>query len=278
MRAERRSRRTLLKALGMGSIATLAGCIGSSDDDESTSTEDEDDDESDTDDESDATALEEQLERVREATAEYSDPEVALEDGFEISGPYVPGMGWHFIHPERNEREEIDVEEPPMLTYLETDDGLELAAVEYGVPQAATDEPPSLFDDADADATEEWHGHDAATHVFAVPDGEATPLEEIPFEKWVTNDHWTEFHPPDEELERGDAVSLNWGSADGNEGDGEERVVDLVTNHPALHTLHVWVHMDNPDGVFAPVHPDYVEGDDGHEHDHDHEDDGDHEH
>lgn len=275
MQQRTRSRRSFLKAAGVGTIASLAGCTAGQDEsdgeDEATTTEadaetttaEPTEDEAA---ESDGPALADQLDRVRSATEGYADPEAALEDGFQLSGPYVPGMGWHFVHPERNREyaeSDIDIERPNMLTYLETDDGLELAAVEYGVPTDA--DVPDLFDDEDAEAEEEWHTHEAATHVFAVPDGEATDMNEVSFEDLTTNDHWAEFHPPDGELARGDEVALNWGTPHGKEGDRTERVADLVTNHPGMHTLHAWVHVDNPEGVFAPVHPEYT--DDGHHHD-----------
>lgn len=150
-----------------------------------------------------------------------------------------------------------------MLTYVEGDDSLQLASVEYGLPAEAAEETPNLFADESSDeATEEWHSHGAATHVFARPDGERTDVENVAFDDWLTNDHWTEFHPPSDELQAGDEVALNWGTPHGKEGDKTERVVDLVTQHPSLTTLHAWVHVENPDGVFKPINPDYAPGED----------------
>lgn len=264
-------RRSLLQAIGAGTVASIAGCSSSQDAEtentEETTAEPETETTAEPTTESgdETAAFQDQLDRVRSATEQYADPQTAVDDGFQISGPYVPGMGWHFVHPERNQEiaeNGIDIERPNLLTYLETDDGLELAAVEYGVPAEA--DVPDLFDDENADAEEEWHTHEAATHVFALPDGEATPMDEVSREDLVTNDHWSEFHPPDEELARGDTVALNWGTTHGKEGDTTERVADLVTHHPDMHTLHVWAHIENPDGVFAPVHPEYADG--GHDH------------
>jgi hypothetical protein len=244
------TRRRLLATTGAGLAAGVAGCLTGQSEEE------------------DGSDLEAHLAAVREATADYADPKAALEDGFKISGPYVPGMGWHFTHPGRIEaaaEEGPSREEPNILTYVEVDGGLELAAAEYGVPDEAVEEDPDLFADEGADANEEWHVHEAATHVFATGDGEARDPAEIPFEEWVTLDNWAEFRPP-EEPEPGDTVSLNWGSAKGKEGERTERVVDVATTHPTLSALHAWVHVENPAGVFAPTNPE-LEGEDGHDHD-----------
>ncbi|MFB6281078.1 MAG: hypothetical protein ABEH40_03570 [Haloferacaceae archaeon] len=215
-----------------------------------------------------AQSLDEQLRTVREATAKYEDPKRALADGFKPGGPYVPGMGWHFQNQQwlgRAAENGFSLEKPPVLTYLETDSGLRLGAAEYAAPADAVPDDPDLFNDGDAEATEEWHAHEAATHVFALDDGEATPLEDLPLSDWTTRGAWAEFRPPDSNLQRGDAVSLNWGTPHGKEGERTERVVDFVTTHPDLHTLHVWVHAENPDGVFTPMNPEYA-GDGGHSH------------
>lgn len=243
MPVENARRRKFLQGVGTVATFSLAGCVGSI----TGSSESE---------------LQKQLDSVEEATAQYEDPKTALEDGFQIGGPYVPGMGWHFTNPEwlQDAAENgLNIEKPPMLTYVEGDDGLQLASLEYGLPSQAVEETPDLFADESSDeATEEWHSHDAATHVFAKSDGEQNDPKNVAFEDWVTNDYWTEFQPPSQDLEAGDEVALNWGTANGKEGDKEERVVDLVTQHPSLTTLHAWVHIENPEGVFKPINPDYA--------------------
>lgn len=214
-------------------------------------------------------SLDDQLRRVREATTRYEDPAQALPDGFKPGGPYVPGMGWHFQHPERlgaAAETGFTLEKPPILTYLETESGLQLGAVEYGAPAPALPADPDLFNDESAAATETWHVHEAATHVFALPDDTATSLQDLTLSDWTTRGAWTEFSPPNKDLQRGDTVALNWGTPHGKEGDRTERVVDFVTTHPDLTTLHAWVHTDNPDGVFAPVNPEFTDGGGGHSH------------
>lgn len=207
--------------------------------------------------------LERQLDRVRDATAQYEDPKQALRDGFQVFGPNVPGMGWHFLHPGRGEaaaENGFEIEQPNLLTYIDTDEGLVLSAVEWGAPVESVPENPDLFDD---DGSETWHVHEAATHVFAVPDDEQTNPAEVPIEAWVTNDHWSEFRPPDPELQPGDTVALNWGTLEGKDGERTERIVDVVATHPDLNTLHAWVHTENPEGVFHPVNPE-VNGEHSH--------------
>lgn len=245
------SRRSLLATFGSGIVAVSAGCTSAL---------------------SGGNQLQSKLDTVESATEKYKDPQKAVEDGFELGGPYVPGMGWHFNHPERLRdaaKNGLDVEKPPMLTYLDNQDtdGLELASVEYGLPTKVADEngTPDLFDDDNADATEEWHTHEAATHVFANGNGSRDDPKDLSFKALTGKKNWAEFRPVDTDLEPGDTVSLNWGTPHAKEGDDkEERVVDIVANHPSLTTLHAWVHVENPAGVFKPVNSKYAG--DGHEH------------
>lgn len=242
--SEQRSRWSRRRVLGTSATLVgggLAGCTGSGN-----------------------SKLEDQLETVRDATEPYTDPRAALRDGFRAGGPYVPGMGWHFQHPERGKEaveNGFDIEKPNLLTYVQGEDGLQLGAVEWGGPVGAVPENPDLFAD---DGSETWHVHEAATHVFALPDDERTNPANVAFDEWVTNDHWAEFRPPDPDLSAGDTVSLNWGSLQAKQGERTERVVDVAATHPDLNTLHAWIHTENPEGVFHPANPEYGNG-------HDHE-------
>lgn len=237
-RPDQYPRRTALAFIGTASTLCLAGCASGVPGGKS--------------------ELEQQLETVREATSRYQDPKQALEDGFVAGGPYVPGMGWHWQQPQWGQEAAengFDIEKPNLITYLNTDDGLQLGAVEWGAPLEAVPENPDLF--ADTDSSETWHVHEAATHVFALPDDQRTAPPDISLDQWVTNHNWAEFRPPDPELEPGDTISLNWGSLEAKQGEGTERVIDVVATHPDLNTLHAWVHTENPEGVFAPVNPEY---------------------
>ncbi|MDY6779865.1 MAG: hypothetical protein SV760_04845, partial [Halobacteria archaeon] len=50
------------------------------------------------------------------------------------------------------------------------------------------------------------------------------------------------------------------------DGDGknEKRTVDVSKIHPDLRSLHVWIHVDNPAGVFNPVNPEFTAEGAGH--------------
>lgn len=243
---ERKTRRDVLRLGAAGLAAGVAGCTGQI---------------------GGGSSLESQLETVASETEQFSEPGAALEAGFQVAGPVAPGQGWHFIHEERVQaaaQEGPDLSEPQVLTY---DTDLELVAVEWAVPSEAVDEEPDLFDTEGADATEEWHTHGAATHVLANGDGEATPPDQLGMDDLMTNDNWSAFLPPEQGLEPGDEVSLEWGVEADRESmeDGEARVVDVPATHPAMETLHVWAHEENPEGVFHPTHPDVAGGGD---HDH----------
>ncbi len=100
------------------------------------------------------------LERARVALAKYSDPLVAVKDGYfstlacidfprgATDGPveYPPGaMGVHFLNP-GNIGPELDPLKPQVLIYEPVGDKLVLAAAEWFVPVAATgDKVPSIF-------------------------------------------------------------------------------------------------------------------------------------
>lgn len=227
------SRRYVLGGIGAGVIGSIAGCAGLTG----------------------GSTLENQLDTIRESTTKYQDPKAALQDGFTISGPYVPGMGWHFMHPGRIKeaaKQGLSRDKPQLLTY---NDHMELGAVEWAIPSKAVDESPDLFADEYADASESWHPHKAATHVFAKPDGEQTTPKQVSLEGWTTNENWAEFRPPNPDLSAGDEVALNWGSLKAMEGEKSTRVVDVAATHPDLTTLHAWVHTENPEGVFNPMNP-----------------------
>ena len=76
-----------------------------------------------------------ELAQVREATAKYQDVNVALADGFIrtpscISSP-DGGMGIHFINPARLVDPAVNILEPEILLYSETQTGMKLLGVEY---------------------------------------------------------------------------------------------------------------------------------------------------
>jgi hypothetical protein len=192
-------------------------------------------------------------ERVREATAKYDgDRRAALEDGYNaVLGPYANLHGWHFQNRAYVKRAAEEggfrLEEPPLLGY---DNEGNLTFVEYGGPISATPQTPKLF--SDVSEPPEWGVHKAATHLYADPDPTVTPLSERPLDELLRLDRWAHLIPPDPSIEPGDEVTRDFGIDDKE----YTRVVDAAAGHPDLRGVHFWVHLENPDGMFAPTHPD----------------------
>jgi hypothetical protein len=226
-----------------------------------------------------------QLRAVERATCRYRDLDAALDHGYELLGPYVPAMGWHLFDFEQIEQTRTHgptLTQPSALTY--TIDG-ELGAVEYVVPTASLDgdEPPDLFADESASVQGPseragWHVHGAAQHVFSNHDGEYAP--DPSREALLTPENWFElsdshprFPPAQPDLEPGDELIAD---VDGDGNTERWGVVDRLVSHPDVYTLHVWVHHENPHGVFAGFNPAFDRfdpPDGGHDHDHDHDHD-----
>jgi hypothetical protein len=86
------------------------------------------------------------LAAVRRATEKYHDVNVALADGF-IRTPQcvqedgLGGMGIHVINPARIINPAINMLEPEILLYAETEDGMKLVGVEYMFPIGRPDAP-----------------------------------------------------------------------------------------------------------------------------------------
>jgi hypothetical protein len=80
--------------------------------------------------------------RVRAATAQYRDINVAIAQGFVpatpcVSGPDDGAMGVHYVMPSRVTSGVLDAEQPQLLIYEPMHNGaLRLVGVEYGVPVA----------------------------------------------------------------------------------------------------------------------------------------------
>lgn len=207
--------------------------------------------------------FEKELQEVRKVIEPYDgNPDAAIADGYVPFGPFVPGMGWHFFNKElagKAAEEGFKRTEPQILNY--NNEG-KIGAVEYGAPAQAVSASPNLFSTENADATEEWELHEGATHVFSNGDDTVQKPKNIPPEQQLNIQNWAEFRPIDEDLSAGDEYEGEWGSnADGIGGIEtvtETRLVDFVVNHPDLVSLHVWVGVENPQGIFNPINPEFA--------------------
>lgn len=172
-------RRTVLKAVGIaGAVGTTFAARGSASEDCELSIE--------TPVGWDDMSLDKQLKDVRNATKRYRRPAAADADGYVNTGLLGCKHGFSYGKDEPFDAV-VDPRDPDILAYILSGKKLELAAVEYVVPEACG--TPDVFND----------------------EGESLATSE--------EDGWIVF---------GDARSL-----------------------------HVWVHADNPDGVFAPRNPDF---------------------
>ena len=87
-----------------------------------------------------------QLERARNATARYHDVRKAVADGYVDINVVRPNMGRHFLK-EGLVDGTFDVEHPELLVYSPDANGkLQLVAVEYAVPLAASEAAPEGFE------------------------------------------------------------------------------------------------------------------------------------
>jgi len=232
-------RRTVLKTLGVGVAGVLTMGRASA-----TST------------------LQADLDTVREATATYRTVGAALEDGFQPGGPYVPGMGWHWVNPQRigqAVQNGLSLENPQLLVYSDTnpaspDGHLVLGAVEWAIPAGARgfteDNQPDLFSDAGGHG-EHWHVHHSRRHVFSSGDDSVDDPQDMTVRQLLQRGRWAEV-PADMAVEPGDDVTADWGLT----GTENTATVDMALDpHPDLLTLHAWVHLDNRHHALAPVNP-----------------------
>jgi hypothetical protein len=97
--------------------------------------------------------VEQEVERVRAATAPFRDLDAAVKAGYPrsvahcLDNPPAGGMGYHHIHSDLMD-DRIELERPEILVYERTSDGgYELVGVEYAVPLDAwtREEPPTVM-------------------------------------------------------------------------------------------------------------------------------------
>lgn len=216
------------------------------------------------------------LNAVRNTTEKYKDLRKAKADGYRKFSIFVPNMGFHYLQESAiNEDGTSDLNrrlnrtDPEILVYGDTEDdpsgdplvGAEdesFGAVEYAIPKRDGEtEPPqhaiAKFNNADAD---DWHVH-PSTHGLPLSDawtihgechyvgGPGVFLAEDPDGNFVL---WT---PPT-------GAFGSWsGTVAPNEcpsalpgEEGDIPLPPLLIAHGKWWTLHAWIWIDNPDGVF----------------------------
>jgi hypothetical protein len=94
-----------------------------------------------------------ELAQARAATGRYQDLDTALDEGFLDIDVFIPGMGHHFLNPDRLDAT-FDPAKPELLVYAREHGHMRLVAVEYAVPTALAAEPPEGFT-GDADVWDE---------------------------------------------------------------------------------------------------------------------------
>jgi hypothetical protein len=143
------------------------------------------------------TKQQDELAKVRAATAKYHDVNRAIADGF-VEDPHCePGMGYHYLHFGRL-GQPPSANEPSILLYSPTKDGgRRLVAVEYFTPVFVNGEP--------------WWGDENSPP----PPGSYNPAPEL-------------FGVPFEGPMAGHNPYMPW-----------------------HYDLHVWLWLNNPDGIFA---------------------------
>jgi hypothetical protein len=93
---------------------------------------------------SDAATYQE-LARARSATAKYHNVAQAVADGYVATGLYIPGEGLHYLNVSLID-DTFDPEQPEILLYVRgPGDQLKLAAIEYLVPLAQSEQAPEGF-------------------------------------------------------------------------------------------------------------------------------------
>lgn len=92
-----------------------------------------------------------QLSRVRKATAKYQNVRAAIADGYVptehcLAAPGLGTMGYHYVNPALAADAELDPLKPEVLLYVPSSSGgVRLVAVEYFIASAAVSAHPSLF-------------------------------------------------------------------------------------------------------------------------------------
>lgn len=198
----------------------------------------------------DEAPLERQLAVVRSVTEPYRGSD-GIERAFDEGFVPVANAG-EYVLSKTSLPDSIDLREPVSLTYLRQDGEMVLAAAGYGVPYFEGG-PPDVFNDEDADVklpeSEGWFGGTRTLWAgFSNGDDTVDDVTDLPHDVVFDGANWQwAMEKPGAPGDRFDV-----------DGDGEAEVLDFVYERPPVWAIHVWVHVDNPCGVF-----DFAYTDDG---------------
>lgn len=165
---------------------------------------------------SDDERLQEFVLAARVGTAAYHDRRFAIADGYRRIGPDSPGMGEHWINPGLVTINQLDPARPQILSYVMVADTARLIGVAYAL---------------------------------VLRDGEAPSPSPIPCHAW---------HAHTGTIAE-EALALHSAALNGLESHHADECGGVHQHHqhhgsgPArLATVHAWIWLDNPDGIFAP--------------------------
>lgn len=212
--------------------------------------------------------LMELIEVVR-ATARYQFARRAQAAGYVLFSPFVPNMGYHYLHNSAIGEDatstldrSLSRANPEILVYVPRGPIRQLSlrglvAVEYAIPKQEANPPPeavNLFSGADA---HDWHVHPSSHELPLSNDwtvhgechyrgGLGVFLVESPSGAYLL---WT---PP-----TGPFGSWNGSIAPDQcpTSLGGDPLPPLLIVHGKWWTLHAWVWLHNPEGVFHPTNP-----------------------
>jgi hypothetical protein len=119
--------------------------------------------------------LKRQLASVRAATAAYSNVDKAIDAGYVLASPFVPGMGYHYVNEDymiESLDDDVDITKPTALVYGRNEgngnEQLVLGAVEYLFDEdpSYTGDFPDLFVGDDDDASWGFAGGHWGLHAW----------------------------------------------------------------------------------------------------------------
>ena len=97
-----------------------------------------------------------QIDSVRQAVAQYADPRVAEDSGYEPVFGLIPLQGVHYVRPDLIKGGQFDLTKPPVLMYAPVKGEPKLVGVAYAYQHPRNEPLPEGFDGR----TDDWHTHD----------------------------------------------------------------------------------------------------------------------